>query len=458
MLLIPHGVVDYLSGREQAFRVTPTEVSEPSGAERPELRVAPPGPESRRLFESLLRAQAPMGPAAEAALGLVLARGVGSNVWDVDGNRYLDLAAGFGALPLGHGHPAVLSAIERQSRTLLQALGDVCPTPPKIELLEALGRLHPELGSVILGQSGSDAVAAALKTARLFTGRPGVIAFEGAYHGLGYGPLALCGLRPGYREPFLDQLNPHHAFVEYPTDHAGLERALSQAREALKGGQFGAILAEPILGRGGVLSPPRGFFSELERLARESGALLIADEIWTGLGRSGRLLHCTDEAVPDLVCLGKGLGGGLPISAVVGRRAVLESWRREPEVVHTSTFAGAPLAAAAALATIEVLERDCLAERSRSLGWTLRGRLEEIARRHPGAEVRGAGLMLGIGLDAGPGSGSRLQRALLERGYLTSTGGGQREVVILTPPLNIDEERLLEVDDAVDGALAALRA
>jgi 4-aminobutyrate aminotransferase/(S)-3-amino-2-methylpropionate transaminase len=378
----------------------------------------------------------------------------GSNVLDVDGNRYVDLAAGFGALLLGHAHPAVLRVIELQASRLLQALGDVHPAEARIALAERLARLFPEAGArVIIGQSGADAVTAALKTAVLATGKPGIVAFRGAYHGLSYGPLALCGLRESYREPFAAQLNPRATFVDYPADESALDLALERARFELARGDVGAVLCEPVLGRGGCVVPPAGFLRELGELAHAQGALLIADEVWTGLGRSGKMLYSSaDDGHPDLVCLGKGLGGGLPISACIGRDDVMAAWRRDAEVVHTSTFAGAPLAAATAITTLDVLSRERLAERAADVGGrfleALRTRLEHL----PGiAEVRGAGLMLGIDLGERPGAAVKVQQALLRKGWLVSTGGGRREVVVLTPPLNIAEPLLFSFADTLAG-------
>lgn len=399
-------------------------------------------------------------PTPGAALGptLVMTEGRGANVLDADGNRYVDLAAGFGALLLGHAHEAVTLAIERQTRKLVQALGDVYPSELKIALQERLTALYPAPAQAILAQSGSDAVSAALKTAALFTGKPGVIAFNGAYHGLGYGPLATCGLRASYREPFAAQLNPHVGFVDYPGDERGLERVLEGVQQKLASGAIGAILVEPILGRGGVIVPPSEFLPALARLAEAARALLIADEIWTGLGRAGALLRSLSGALPDLICLGKGLGGGLPMSAVVGRKDVMASWQREDEVVHTATFSGAPLAAAASLALLDTLESERLVERSLRLGEALRARLGERLREAglTDANVRGAGLMLGIDLGDRPGAGSALQQRLLTLGYITSTGGGRREVLVLTPPLNIEESLLDPFVEQLIGALLEL--
>ncbi|MEB2312790.1 MAG: aspartate aminotransferase family protein [Sorangiineae bacterium] len=424
------------------------------GNDLPVIRVRPPGPESRSWLLRSARAAAPMGPriTADRARGIraevpsgaiVYESGKGSNVLDVDGNRYVDLAAGFGALLLGHGHPRVLRAVEHQAPRLMQALGDVYPSDARIALLGRLAELYPRPGAqVILGQSGADAVSAALKTAALATGRPGVLACSGAYHGLSYGPLAALGLRPSYREPFSAQLNPHASFVDYPASEAAMDEALERARFALARGDVGAVLVEPILGRGGCLVPPAEFLPELGRLARAAGAVMIADEVWTGLGRAGKSLFSTQgDFVPELVCLGKGLGGGLPMSACVGSSEVMRAWSRDAEVVHTSTFAGAPLACTTALATLDVLSRERLPERAARVGDWFKRELE--AKELPGVrEIRGAGLMLALDLGARPGAAVALMRALLERGFIVSTGGGQREALILTPPLVIAESLL----------------
>jgi 4-aminobutyrate aminotransferase/(S)-3-amino-2-methylpropionate transaminase len=402
------------------------------------------------------RPDATAGIKADVPAGtIVFATAIGSNVTDVDGNRYVDLAAGFGALLLGHCHPSIVRVLGLQAERLLMALGDVHPADAKVALVERLSKLYPEPGArVIVTQSGSDAITAALKTARLYTGKPGIVAFEGAYHGLGYAPLAACGLRAGYREPFSDQLNPHVTFVPYP-HRQPIADVIATVAEILAHRHVGALLVEPILGRGGCIVPTPDFVPELARLAREAGALLIADEIWTGLGRAGKkLFSVSDAVVPDLICLGKGLGGGLPVAACIGRREVMQAWRQEREVVHTSTFAGAPLACTTALCLLDLLEQQSLAERSATLGARWLSALESGLAPNPiVSEVRGAGLMIGIDLGERPSAAVAAQRALLERGYIVSTGGGGREVLVLTPPLTIAEPLL---DSFVAQCAAAL--
>jgi 4-aminobutyrate aminotransferase/(S)-3-amino-2-methylpropionate transaminase len=438
------------------------------GQDEPEIKSRPPGPSSRSWLVRHAHRSAPMGPKPQhqpgdlraPPSGIVYASAKGSNVIDVDSNRYVDFAAGFGAMLIGHSHPSVLRVLDFQAHRLLMALGDVFPADSKVALLERLAALHPDPNArVVLGQSGADAVTAALKTALLYTGKPGVIAFAGAYHGLSHAPLAACGLRESYRSPFAAQLNPHVHFVDYPAERADLPRVLEQVRAALLTGQVGAALVEPILGRGGVVVPPADFLPELGRLAREFGALSIADEIWTGLGRSGKMLFSlSSDFTPDLICLGKGLGGGLPISALVGRGTVLESWRRDAEVVHTSTFAGAALACSTALATLDVISRQQLPARAQSLGEKLLGMLHTRLARFPKVSLRGTGFMIAIDLGDRPGRATQLARQMLECGYITSTGGGRREILVLTPPLTLAESLLDGFVDSLVLCIGALGA
>jgi 4-aminobutyrate aminotransferase / (S)-3-amino-2-methylpropionate transaminase / 5-aminovalerate transaminase len=437
-----------------------------TGRDLPALRTRVPGPQSCAWLTRFAAVAAPMGPRAAAskpdgdpgASGTIVYReGLGANVVDMDDNRFVDLAAGFGSLLLGHRPARVSAALGVQSERLLQSLGDVHPSDVKIRLLERLVQRSGG-GRGIVGQSGADALSAALKTAVLHTGRSRVLGFAGAYHGLSYGPLAVCGLRESYRAPFAAQLNPLVTFVEYPATEARLEPALAAVRRELERGDVGAVLFEPILGRGGVIVPPAGFAARLGELCREHSSVFIADEVWTGLGRSGQWLFSLGQgARPDIVCWGKGLGGGLPISACVGRAEIMGAWSRDQEVVHTSTFAGAPLAAAAALETLDVLEQHSLVERSRRLGEHF---ADELRGAFPSAwplgwEVRGAGLMLGIDLGPARLGALELSRELLAAGYITSLGGGRRDCLVLTPSLDIAEAQLEAFVDTFGNCLRA---
>ena len=396
-------------------------------------------------------------PGAEhSSPAMVLVRGEGSYLEDVEGRRFLDLAAGFGSVLLGHGHRALRAAISAQSEQLIQGLGDVYASDTKLRLLERLAALYPEPGAkVLLTQSGADAVTAALKTAVLATGRVGVIAFDGAYHGLGFAPLPACGYARSFREPFAAQLNPHVRFAPYPGMRgASALASLEMVEDLLRAGNIGAVLVEPVAGRGGCVVPPDGFLMQLGMLARRYGALLVADEIWTGLGRSGAMLRSVvQSAQPDVVCVGKGLGGGLPISACIARDEVMQAWAQGGLVVHTSTHAGAPLGCAAALAVLDTVARQQLIARAQKLGRVWRQRLRAHLADCPALQqVRGVGLMVGVELDSAA-SAQRAVAGLVERGVIAITGGIDGACLTLTPPLTVDEDALLGMAPLLAAAL-----
>ncbi len=428
----------------------------------PEILVAPPGPRARAVGDRLAAIESPAFEARRearaAASGedqapIVYARGLGANVWDVDGNRYVDLTAGFGALLLGHQHPAVQAAVAAQSQTLALALGDVYGSEVKAELGEALVALFPAPGArMMFGLSGADAVTAALKTAALVTGRSAIVAFRGAYHGLSHGPLAACGLNEGFRRPFLGQLGIKATFAPYPAAAEELDDAILHVEAALVSGTIGAVLVEPILGRGGCVVPPPEFLPKLRALCDRAGALLVVDEIWTGLGRAGAVLASGEAGiVPDLLCLGKGLGGGVPISACIGTKEVMAAWGAHGgTAIHTATHFGNPLACAAALATLKTLRDRDLAVRARYVGARFVERLERAAGTK--ARIVGRGLMLGIVLDDAARA-LATGRKLLERGYIVLTGGVEGNVITLTPPLEIEEPLLDGFADALGAVL-----
>ncbi|MDP9000005.1 MAG: aspartate aminotransferase family protein [Myxococcota bacterium] len=420
------------------------------GQQLPEVRVRPPGPRSSELAARLAAVESPSVDArrqeraresGQAQTPIVYARAEGANVVDVDGNVYVDLAAGFGALLLGHVPATVARAVEQQQERMWLALGDVYPSEPKVDLCERLVKLYPRAGArVMLGSTGADSVTAALKSAVLTTGRAGVVAFEGGYHGLSYGPLAACGLRPAFRDPFAEQLNTHVTFAPYPGDGVALDETLASVTKALAQGNVGAVLVEPILGRGGCVVPPPGFLPALRAACDNANALLVCDEIWTGLGRSGAWLASVAQgALPDIVCLGKGLGSGLAISACIGSGRAMATWAAHGgTTVHTATHFGAPLACAAAIATLAALEEGGLPERASAAGNRWMAMLRECTGGRGVKQVRGRGLMVGIALEGGPTRAIAVTRGLLERGWIVSVGGALGDVLTLTPPLDID--------------------
>ncbi|PIE05644.1 MAG: aspartate aminotransferase family protein [Sorangium cellulosum] len=432
------------------------------GQEAPLIRIPPPGPMSRSWANRHDRVACPSvfssssdPQAGDASRPIVYASAIGANVFDVDGNRYVDLAAGFGSILLGHNAEFPARSMEMQCQRTWTGLGDVYPADAKIAMLERVTSLYPEgKARALLCQSGSDAVTAAIKTAVLHTQRPGIIAFNGAYHGMGYAALAACGYRDTFRIPFSQQLNQHISFAPYPHQPADLEASLTAVRQALEKGNVAGIIVEPVLGRGGCIDPPPDFLPALSRLAFDAGATLIADEIWTGLGRSGALLACSRVGVvPDIICLGKGLGGGLPISACVARDAVMQAWAKHPGVLHTSTFQGNALACSTGVATIDTLRVQKLCERAAHVGDAFRTWLNCELKPLPAfIRTTGAGLMVGVELESGS-IAARARHSLLQQGYIVLTGGSEGQSLTLTPPLTIHEDLLKGFVDVLAAVL-----
>jgi 4-aminobutyrate aminotransferase/(S)-3-amino-2-methylpropionate transaminase len=323
----------------------------------------------------------------------------------------------------------------------MHGMGDVHPSAVRVEMLEALVRHYP--GGVparaVLGSSGSDAVEIALESAMLATRAPGVVAFEGAYHGLSLG-VRDSTWRPMFREPLAARLPELTVFARFG-DADDVRRAASTCRAPV-----GAVLVECIQGRGGVRIPRDGFLSDLRALCDAEGWLLIVDEVYTGFGRTGRWFACEHEdVIPDLMCVAKGLASGMPISACLGREEVMEAWPlSEGEALHTQTFLGHPPSCAAALASIAVMEEEKLVERSAHLGAIALKRLRAGCARRPGiADVRGRGLWLAVELDSPERAGNACTRAL-ESGVIVLPDGDDGRVLSISPPLCIDRE-LLEI-------------
>lgn len=446
--------------------------SEALGDLPPRLRTPLPGERSAAWIESLAAHESPALTARRARRKersgaphdpIVWARAAGSNVIDADGNRFVDLTSGFGAAALGHAHPHIRAAVARQLETLPHALGDLHPSEVKIRALERIAALAPfPEARVILGLNGADALEAALKSARLATGRAGVLAFEGGYHGLSYGTLALCGYQEAFRRPFADQLAPQIAFAPYPASRAPLDAALAAVERRWEESPFaiGALVVEAVQGRGGVHIPPPGFLRGLQALCRARGALLIVDEIMTGLGRCGvRWQSVAEGVVPDLICSGKALGGELPLSACIAPLSILQAWGDPAgEALHTATFFGHPLGAAACLATLELLDDEAFYREVKARSQRWEAGLVSIAEKHSCVrELRVCGMMIGLELDSGERT-LRLVRRLLERGFLVLPAGAGAEVLQLLPALNISEVLLEAFIEALDLSLSELSA
>ncbi|MGO8929396.1 MAG: aspartate aminotransferase family protein [Limisphaerales bacterium] len=433
---------------------------------------------------------------ADGSWPIVWERASGVHVWDAEGKRYLDLTAAFGVAATGHANPRVVKAGQEQMARLLHAMGDVHPHALKAQLARELSRItferwssndkgrrrltysspitnHPSpKGKTIFCNSGFEAVEAALKTALLATGKPGVIAFEGAYHGLGYGALNATH-RAHFRAPFRSQLREFGHFVPFPkagrasrlgrlqaTDAASarrdawptLELSEVQMQRLFRRQQIGAVLVEPIQVRGGINLPPPGFLPMLRRVCDEHHALLILDEIYTGFGRTGRWFACERYGtVPDVICLGKALTGGFPLSACVGRAELMDAaWPPSSgEAIHTSTFLGHPVGCAMALAQIKEIKARKLVQRSAALGRLLLNSLATLAAHTSTLAVvpRGLGLLVGLEVtltDGAPATEATLKlvKAMLERGFILLPEGEHSNVIGFTPPLTISPSQL----------------
>ncbi len=413
---------------------------------------------------------------ADGSWPIVWDRALGVHVWDADGKKYLDLTAAFGVAAAGHANGAVVRAGQRQMARLLHAMGDVHPHALKARLAQELSRLTFERwlplkgkparaklksasghkrGKTLFCNSGFEAVEAALKTARLATGKSGLIAFEGAYHGLGYGALNATH-RTHFREPFRNQLREFGHFVPFPTAGPNASEALGRLSAELnllfRRQEIGAVLVEPVQVRGGINIPPTGLLPLLREVCDKHGALLILDEIYTGFGRTGRWFACEHlRVVPDIICLGKALTGGFPLSACVGSAEVMDAaWPlSQGEAIHTSTFLGHPVGCAMALAQIEELEKGELVRRSAELGDGLLKSLQRLERRVRGLQCQARGLGLLAGLELREASGApatsaalRVLKDLLHSGYIMLPEGQFSNVLSFTPPLTITQNEL----------------
>jgi acetylornithine/LysW-gamma-L-lysine aminotransferase len=369
---------------------------------------------------------------------LVLVRGEGAYVWDEAGRRYLDATGGQGAALLGHNPPAVRAALWKQMQRLM-----VCPeifyNDQRAALLWALQEVLPgdREWRIFLCNSGAEAVEAALKFARLRTGRPEIIAARRAFHGRTMGALSATW-NPAYRQPF-EPLVPGFRHIPF-NDVAALEAAI--------GPQTAAVILEPIQGEGGVWPADPAFLQAARALCDRFGALLIFDEVQTGCGRTGRWFAAEHfGVVPDLLALGKGLAGGFPIGAL----AFPAEWGAMPAGAHGSTFGGNPMACAAARATLETIHRERLVERAERLGADFLERLRQL-RSPLIREVRGLGLMVGVSLRV---RATPVLRQLMAQGVLALPGGP--DTVRFLPPLIVEEDHLAEITAALEEALAETR-
>jgi 4-aminobutyrate aminotransferase len=434
----------------------------------PCLLTSLPGPKARVIIE---RDSQVLSPSYTRGYPFVMARGEGAIVEDVDGNRFLDFNAGIAVVAAGHSHPRLIEAVQRQAAKFLHMSGTDFYYENMVDLAEKLVQLLPE-GTprrVYFGNSGTEAVEAAIKMARQHTGRDKFIAFLGGFHGRTMGSLSLTGSKAIQRRGFGPFLPVHHipyaycyrcAYGKQP-DTCKVECVKTIEEQLFKtilpAEEVAAIVVEPVQGEGGYLVPPAKFHEELRILADKYGILLIHDEVQSGMGRTGRALASHHfGVVPDIVTLAKGIASGLPLGATVARAEIMD-WKPG---AHASTFGGNPVAVEAALTTLELLEEG-LTENAAKVGAHMLNRMRDWPERFRFVgDVRGLGLMLGFELvrdkqskERAPEIRNQLEEMAFERGLLI-LGCGQNSIR-LCPPLVIDRD---QADFAVDTLEQCLRA
>ncbi len=364
-----------------------------------------PGPVARSIIE---RDRAVISASYPRAYPFVMDHGKGCEVWDVDGNRFLDFAAGIAVVSTGHSHPKVVKAIQDQAERFIHISSDYYHEK-WVQLGERLHQIAPfeEPASSFMTNSGTESVEAAIKLARYHTGRSQFIGFLGGFHGRTMGALAFTASKNHYHKGFFPLMNgvvhvpfpdPYHPFLLGKPGEPYGETVVRYIEEQVLGkvipaDEVAGVLVEPVQGEGGYIVPAEGFFPALRELCDRHGILLIVDEVQSGMGRTGKWWAIENFGVePDIVCAAKGIASGVPLGAMVARRRIM-NW---PKGSHGNTYGGNPLACAAALATIELIEENYL-ENATRVGALARERLEAISARHPSiGQVRGLGLMLGV--------------------------------------------------------------
>ena len=436
----------------------------------PLIKTKLPGPRAQAVIEKDRQYTA---PAYGRVYPLVVKRGRGVVIEDVDGNLFLDFMAGIAVANTGHSHPRVVQAIEEQADKFLHICGSDFYYEPMAQLAEKLSQLAPGAGTkrVFFTNSGTETVEAAFKLARFATKRQHVIAFHGAFHGRTMGALSLTASRSSHRAQF-SPLVPDVHHVPYGFCHrcpyhlnygsceiacvSYLERVLFRYEVAPE--EVAAIFVEPIQGEGGYIVPPREYLPMLQDLCRRHGILLVADEIQSGFGRTGKMFACEHWGIePDILCTGKGIASGMPLGAMIARSEI-STWTPG---THGSTFGGNPVACAAALATLAVIE-DGLLHNATKVGGYLKDKLNALQTQHAViGDVRGLGLMIGVEFVRADGSGTpdaalrdQAMNKCFEKGLLLLSCG--ESTLRFCPPLIVTEEESATAAEIFDAALSEL--
>lgn len=417
-----------------------------------------PGPNAKALID---RDSAVISPSYTRGYPLVMERGEGSIVWDVDGNRFIDFTTGIAVTATGHAHPHVVKAIQEQAAKFVHMSGTDFYYPTQVELAERLVSVAPfdDDAMVFFGNSGAEAIEAAVKLARYYTGRPRFIAFLRAFHGRTMGALSFTASKYVQRQGFFP-LIPGVTHVPYPDTYRPIlnldgykdygEAVLDYIEHIIfktlvPANEVAGILVEPIQGEGGYVVPPDSFLPGLRELCDRYDILLILDEVQTGMGRTGKWWGINHwDVEPDIVCSAKGIASGMPLGAIIARKDIMSDWAPG---AHASTFGGNPVSCAAGIATFDLL-KDGLIDNAARMGEYMKGSLHAMAERHPSmGQVRGKGLMVGV--EFVMDRDTREQAADLRNQvvdyafeeHLLLLGCGT-STMRLIPPLNVDRDTI----------------
>ena len=441
-------------------------------AQKRNLITAIPGPKSAELIKR-------RGEAVSASLGtafpVFIERAEGAIIIDVDGNSILDLGAGIAVLNVGHSASKVVENVKTQIEAFTHTCFMVVPYTGYVEVCEALNRLTPgtHKKKSALFNSGAEAIENAVKIARKFTKRSAVVAFEHGYHGRTNLTMAMTAKNMPYKDgfgPFAPEVYRMPLAYPYrcdactkPCESSVLSMVLHKIEKEIGASNVACIVIEPILGEGGFIVPCKGFLPGLAKFCKENGIIFIADEVQTGFARTGDMFACENESViPDLIVTAKGIAAGMPLAGVTGRAEIMDS-------IHLSglggTYGGNPVACAAALGAIEIIERDNLAQRANNIGKILTDALNAMAKKYPIiGEVRGRGAMQAIELikpgtlDPNPEALTAILKYCTSKGVLILSAGTYSNVIRLLPPLIIEEDLLRDGLAVLDEAIASLKA
>jgi 4-aminobutyrate aminotransferase len=399
---------------------------------------------------------------------MVVSHGAGSYLYDTEGNKYLDFTTGIGVTNTGHCHPKVVKAIQEQAEKLIHGQANIVMHQPMLDLIDRLKKIvHPSLDGFFFSNSGAEAVEGAVKLARMATGRPNVIVFQGSFHGRTVGTMSLTTSKTIYRagyQPLMPGVfvAPFPYVYRYGWDEEQTSRWCLDELELLLMSQTAphetaAILIEPVLGEGGYVVPPRSFIEGLREIADQHGILLIFDEIQSGFGRTGKwFAHDHFDVRPDIITVAKSLASGMPISGVISRLELMEKWIPGS---HGGTYGGNVVAAAAAVATFDAIEEENMLENAAEKGEQLINALKEFQRSHPEiGDVRGLGLMIGVEYRDGEGKPSKelakaVTKKAFEKGLMLLTCGPWDNTIRLIPPINISSTEVEEALGIIEDSL-----